>query len=70
VQTDANERAARLSPDGRWLAFVANNSGAFEVYVQPFPGPGSRLQVSSKGAINRSGDPMATSSSSSRRTQC
>jgi Tol biopolymer transport system component len=49
VQTDANERAARLSPDGRWLAFVANNSGAFEVYVQPFPGPGSRLQVSSKG---------------------
>jgi Tol biopolymer transport system component len=49
VQTDANERVARLSPDGRWLAFVANNSGAFEVYVQPFPGPGPRRQVSSRG---------------------
>jgi len=49
VQTDADERSARLSPDGRWVAFVANNSGVFEVYVQPFPGPGRRLQVSTKG---------------------
>jgi Tol biopolymer transport system component len=49
VQTDADERSARLSPDGRWLAFVSNNSGVFEVYVQPFPGPGRRLQVSAKG---------------------
>ena len=43
---------ARLSPDGRWVAFVSNTSGVFEVYVQPFPGPGRRLQVSTKG-----GDP-------------
>ena len=49
IQTDADERVARLSPDGRWLAFVSNNSGASEVYIQPFPGPGRRLQVSSKG---------------------
>jgi dipeptidyl aminopeptidase/acylaminoacyl peptidase len=49
VQTDADERSARLSPDGRWIAFVANNSGVFEIYVQPFPGPGRRLQVSTKG---------------------
>ncbi len=49
VQTDADERTARLSPDGRWVAFVANTSGVFEVYVQPFPGPGRRLQVSTKG---------------------
>ncbi len=49
VQTDADERTARLSPDGRWVAFVANTSGVFEVYVQPFPGPGRLVQVSTKG---------------------
>jgi Tol biopolymer transport system component len=49
IQTDADERVARLSPDGRWLAFVSNNSGTSEVYIQPFPGPGRRLQVSAKG---------------------
>ena len=49
IQTDADERTARLSPDGRWVAFVANSSGVLEVYVQPFPGPGRRSQVSTKG---------------------
>jgi Tol biopolymer transport system component len=49
VQTDADERTARLSPDGRWVAFVANTSGVLEVYVQPFPGPGRPVQVSTKG---------------------
>ena len=49
VRTDADERTTRLSPDGSWIAFVSNNSGLSEVYVQPFPGPGRRLQVSTKG---------------------
>jgi Tol biopolymer transport system component len=49
VQTDADERSARLSPDGRWIAFVSNNSGVSEIYVQPFPGPGRRWQVSTRG---------------------
>jgi Tol biopolymer transport system component len=49
VQTDADERSARLSPDGRWIAFVSNTSGVSEIYVQPFPGPGRRLQISTKG---------------------
>jgi Tol biopolymer transport system component len=49
VQTDADEASARLSPDGRWIAFSANNSGAFEVYVQAFPGPGRPSRVSTKG---------------------
>ena len=49
VQTDADERSARLSPDGRWVAFVSNNSGVSEIYVQRFPGPGQRLRVSTKG---------------------
>lgn len=38
-----------FSPDGRWLAYVSNESGTFEVYVRPFPGPGGRWQVSTGG---------------------
>ena len=38
-----------LSPDGRWLAYVANESGRAEVYVRPYPGPGGRWQVSLDG---------------------
>jgi tRNA A-37 threonylcarbamoyl transferase component Bud32 len=38
-----------LSPDGRWLAYVANESGRKEVYVRPYPGAGGRWQVSLDG---------------------
>jgi Tol biopolymer transport system component len=40
---------ARLSPDGRWLAYVSGESGQGEVYVRPFPGPGKRTPVSVDG---------------------
>jgi serine/threonine-protein kinase len=43
------ETMPRLSPDGRWLAFTTNESGRDEIVVQPFPGPGARVQVSSGG---------------------
>ena len=32
----------QVSPDGRWLAYESSVSGRFEVYAQPFPGPGGR----------------------------
>ncbi len=38
-----------LSPDGRWLAYVTDESGRNEVYVRPYPGPGGRWQVSLDG---------------------
>ncbi len=38
-----------VSPDGRWLAFASNESNRSEVYVQPYPGPGPRQQVSVDG---------------------
>ncbi|HEY7682351.1 MAG TPA: protein kinase [Gemmatimonadales bacterium] len=38
-----------LSPDGRWVAYVSNESGRNEVYVRPYPGPGGRWQVSLDG---------------------
>jgi len=59
LQTSAQESGARFSPDGRWLAYVSDASGRNEVYVQPYPGPGSRWQVSTDGGMqpvwNRNG---------------
>ncbi len=40
---------ARLSPDGRWVAYTSDDSGTTEVYVSPFPGGGGRWQVSTNG---------------------
>ncbi len=52
VQTEANETAGTLSPDGRWLAYASNVSRRFEVYVQSFPGGGGKRQVSTGGGNN------------------
>jgi Tol biopolymer transport system component len=49
LRTEFNERAARFSPDGRWLVYVSNESGRDEIYVQPFPGPGGKWQISVAG---------------------
>lgn len=44
-----NEFDGRLSPDGRWLAFASDESGRFEIYVQPFPRSGGKWLVSTAG---------------------
>ncbi len=49
--TAANELTPTLSPDGRWLAFVSDESGRREVYVRPFPTGEGRWQISSDGGI-------------------
>ncbi len=43
------ETAARVSPDGRWLAYNSDESGTTEVYVQSFPKPGHKVRVSGNG---------------------
>jgi serine/threonine-protein kinase len=43
------ESAAAFSPDGRWTAYVADESGRKEVYVRPFSGAGGRIKISSEG---------------------
>ena len=43
------ERDARISPDGRWLAYTSTESGRGEVYVTSFPEPASRFKVSPDG---------------------
>jgi hypothetical protein len=46
-----NEFGSELSPDGRWLAYVSDESGTFQVYVRPYPDVGSgKWQVSNSGA--------------------
>jgi serine/threonine-protein kinase len=45
----ANEYYPDISPDGRWIAYVSNESGRTEVYVQPFPDLGARHQISTDG---------------------
>ena len=47
--TPYTEEDGRVSPDGRWIAYVSNESGANEIYLQPFPGPGGKVRVSTHG---------------------
>jgi len=49
LQASFNEQGARLSPDGRWLAYESEESGQYEVFVRSFPGTGERRQVSKGG---------------------
>jgi len=43
-----------VSPDGHWLAYLSDETGRYQLYVQPFPAPGRRVQVSTDGAIGAS----------------
>jgi len=43
------ERGARLSPDGRWLAFESNVTDRAEIWVMPYPGPGAPTRISARG---------------------
>jgi len=50
--TPFNEIPSGFSPDGRWLASFSTESGRWEVYVSPFPGPGARTQISTAGGYD------------------
>ena len=52
VTSTAEERYPALSPNGRWLVYGSNESGRFEVYIQPYPGPGDRVTASTDGGDN------------------
>jgi eukaryotic-like serine/threonine-protein kinase len=49
LRTPFNESAPRFSPDGHWLAYISDESGRYEIYVQPYPGPGGKWQISTEG---------------------
>jgi hypothetical protein len=52
VNSQFAEAPGFFSPDGRWVAYASNESGKYEVYVAPFPGPGGKRQVSTAGGSN------------------
>jgi Tol biopolymer transport system component len=62
LRTPSNESAPRFSPDGRWLAYVSDESGRYEIYVRPYPGPEGKRQISTEGGTeplwNRNGQEL------------
>jgi hypothetical protein len=49
VSTPFDEQQGVFSPDGRWVAYQSDESGRYEIYVRPFPGPGGQAQASAGG---------------------
>ena len=45
VKTDHEERDAQFSPDGKWIAYQSNETGQFEIWVSPFPFPGTPVKA-------------------------
>jgi eukaryotic-like serine/threonine-protein kinase len=72
LRTAFTETVPSFSSDGRWLAYTSNESGRNEIYVQRYPGPGGKWQISTEGGTEpvwnpngrelfyRSGDKMMT----------
>jgi serine/threonine protein kinase len=49
AQTAAEETNGKFSPDGKWVAYESDETGHFEIFVRPFPGPGAAVRVSTGG---------------------
>ena len=49
IQRNHNQRHGVWSPDGRWVAYASDESGRWEVYVEPYPGPGPKTMISTDG---------------------
>ena len=69
LRTPFNESVPRFSPDGRWLAYVSDESGRWEIYVQPYPGPGGKWQISTEGGTEPVWNPMGESCSTAAATR-
>jgi Tol biopolymer transport system component len=52
VATPADEKSARISPDGRWVAYTSDASGKPEVYLDAYPKPGLRVTISTGGGLD------------------
>jgi dipeptidyl aminopeptidase/acylaminoacyl peptidase len=77
-RTSFNQGATQFSPDGRWVAYISDETGRPEIYVQPHPGPGGKWQISTDGGTEpqwnpngrelfyRSGDKMMSAEMTTR----
>jgi serine/threonine protein kinase/Tol biopolymer transport system component len=52
LQTPSDELKAQFSPDGKWIAYESDESGAFEVYIRAFPSTTRKWQISNQGGTN------------------
>jgi len=52
LRTKANEKVASLDPDGRFLAYISDQTGRDEIWVRPFPDGEGALQVSNDGGTD------------------
>ena len=48
----SNSYGARVSPDGKWIAYASNEAGPFEVYVQRFLAPGQKTKISERSGVH------------------
>ena len=46
VASPFDEESGEVSPDGKWIAFVSDDAGKSQVYIQPFLAPGGRTLIS------------------------
>jgi hypothetical protein len=49
ADTSAVEKHSSFSPDGRWVAYMANTEGDSDIYIQPFPPTGAKYQIATGG---------------------
>ena len=49
LRTRFTEVGPMFSPDGHWIAYASDESGQYEIYVRPYPGPGGKWQISTEG---------------------
>ena len=57
MTTPADETHPAFSPNGHWIAYTSDETGPYEVFVRPYPGPGGRWQISSGGGIRPTWSP-------------
>jgi Tol biopolymer transport system component/predicted Ser/Thr protein kinase len=52
LHANFSQAMGMVSPDGRWIAYIANETGRFEIYVQAFPDGSAKRQVSTQGGTS------------------
>jgi hypothetical protein len=70
LQTQFNESTAAVSPNGKWIAYLSDESGRGEVYVDSFPTPRNKYRLTDQGALfvwwRKDGNELAVLSANSR----